>query len=83
MEDPMAVPGMWFAFGILFLFTAILIVVIWQIFSTRRANAALTRDDAYRKLAEQATSAQQRTADDLTDLRQRVERIEKILSQVE
>lgn len=83
MEDPMAVPGMWFAFGVLFLFTAILIVVIWQIFTSRRAHAALARDEAYRKLAEQATEVQQRTADDLTDLRQRVQRIEKILSEVE
>jgi hypothetical protein len=83
MEDPMAVPGMWFAFGMTVLFTIIITVVIWQLFATRRAHAVLTRDEAYRKLAEQATEAQQRTAEDLADLRQRIERIEKVLREVE
>lgn len=83
MEDPMAVWGMWFAFGIMLLLTVIVTVVIWQLFATRRAHAALARDDAYRKLAERATEAQQKTSEDLSDLRQRVERIEKLLSEVE
>lgn len=83
MEDPMAVPGMWFAFGIIFLFTVILIVVIWQLFATRRAHAELARDEAYRKLAEQSVETQQQTAADLADLRERIERIEKVLKEVE
>lgn len=83
MEDPMAVPGMWFAFGLLMLITVILVVVIWQLFATRRAHAALTRDEAYKKLAEQATEAQRKSAEDLADLRERVIRIEKMLKEVE
>jgi hypothetical protein len=83
MEDPMAVPGMWFAFGMTVLFTIIITVIIWQLFATRRAHAVLARDEAYRKLAEQATETQKKTAEDLTDVRQRIERIEKILKDVE
>jgi hypothetical protein len=83
MEDPMAVPGMWFAFGLMALITLILVVVIWQLFATRRAHAALTRDDAYKKLAEAATEAQRKSAEDLADLRERVIRIEKMLKEVE
>lgn len=83
MEDPMAVPGMTFAFGILALFTVIILVVVWQLFATRRAHAALTRDDAYKKLAEQATEAQQKSAEDLADLRERIIRIETMLKEVE
>lgn len=83
MEDPMAIPGMWFAFGLMALITLILVVVIWQLFATRRAHAALTRDDAYKKLAEQATEAQQKSAEDLADLRERIIRIETMLKEVE
>lgn len=83
MEDPMAVPGMWFAFGLITLITLILVVVIWQLFATRRAHAVLARDEAYRKLTEAVTEAQQRTSEDLADIRQRVERIEQVLKEVE
>jgi Tfp pilus assembly protein PilO len=79
----MAVPGMWFAFGLMLLITVILVVVIWQLFATRRAHAALARDEAYRKLAEQAVETQQKTAEDLADLRERIERIENVLKEVE
>ena len=83
VDDPMAVWGMWFAFGLMFLMTVIIVVIIWQLFASRRAHAALTRDDAYQKLAERATEVQQKTSEDLADLRQRMERIEKIISEVE
>jgi hypothetical protein len=83
VEDPMAVPGMWFAFGMMLLITSILIVVIWQLFATRRAHAVLARDEAYRKLAEQATESQGKTAEELADLRERIVRIEKVLKEVE
>lgn len=79
----MAIPGMWFAFGLILLMTAIIIVVIWQIFATRRAHAVIARDEAYRKLAEQVAKTQQRTAEDLADMRERLERIERVLKEVE
>jgi Tfp pilus assembly protein PilO len=83
MEDPMAVPGMWFAFGMTVLFTIIIVVVIWQLFATRRAHAAITRDEAYKKLVEEATKAQQQTAHDLEDLKMKVANIERMLKEVE
>jgi hypothetical protein len=79
----MAVPGMWFAFGLMLLITVILVVVIWQLFATRRAHAVLARDEAYKKLAEQAAETQQRTLEDLADLKQRVANIERVLKEVE
>lgn len=81
--DPTALWGMWFAFGLMLLITIIIVVVIWQLFSTRRAHAMLTRDEAYRKLAEEATEAQKQTARDLEDVRERLERIEQVLKEVE
>jgi hypothetical protein len=83
VEDPMAVWGMMFAFGLMLLITVILVVVVWQLFTTRRAHAVLARDEAFRKLAEQATDAQHKTAEDLADIRQRIERIERVLKEVE
>lgn len=81
--DPTAVWGMWFAFGLMLLITVIIVVVIWQLFATRRAHAALARDEAYRKLAEEATQDQQKTAEDMADVRERLERIEQVLKEVE
>lgn len=83
MEDPTAVWGMWFAFGLMLLFTIILVVVIWQLFATRRAHAVLARDEAYRKLAEQVAESQQQTAKDLAELKERVASIEQVLKEVE
>ena len=74
---------MLFAFGLMLLITIIIVVIIWQLFATRRAHAVLTRDEAYRKLAEESTHAQQLTAAELSDLRHRIERIEKVLQEVE
>jgi Tfp pilus assembly protein PilO len=65
------------------LIAAVVIVVIWQVFASRRALAMVARDEAYRKLAEQAAETQQRMVDDLADLRQRMASIEKILKEVE
>jgi uncharacterized membrane protein len=71
-------------------FTAIVIVVIAQVAATWRARMAVTKEDAYRLLAEQATQAQEQTArrlDDLTaelsDLRQRTTRMEGLLKEVD
>ena len=69
---------------------AIVIVLIWQIFATRRARAVLKREDEYRKLAERATVAQEqaaqgfsRVAAELEDLRARVAEMERVLKEVE
>ena len=74
---------------LLFLLLGVILLVVWQGFVTWRARASIARDDAYRKLAEQFSVAQQRTAeeqqkisDDLGDLRARVAAIEKLLREV-
>lgn len=68
-------------------------IVIWQIFKTAQSRMlaadAIARDDAYRRLAEQSATTQeqlatqqQRIADDMTELRERVGAIEKLLREV-
>jgi hypothetical protein len=44
---------------------AVIVVVVWQALATWRARIAVTREEAYRTLAEQ-------TANDLRELRERV-----------
>ena len=68
---------------------SIVIVLIWQAFGTWRARMSIAREEAYRKLAEENLSAQtrmavqqQRIADDLTSINERVEGIEKLLKEV-
>jgi hypothetical protein len=48
------------ALGSSVLFTAVLLVVIWQAAVTWRARAALAREAHYRQLAERATAAPRR-----------------------
>lgn len=81
--------GMIFVLGLLTLTTVLLVVFIWQIFATSRARASAAREEAYQKLAERATAAQESTAqeqqkisEDLRDLRTRVAAIEKLLREV-
>lgn len=69
---------------------AILIVIIWQHFATRRATAALLREDEYKKLAERGTAAQEHIAqelraasEELADLRGRVAEIERMMKEIE
>lgn len=88
--DWIAVFGMFFVLGILALSTIVIVVVIWQSFLTRRARMSVEREEAYRKLAEQATASQQKTAieeqkiaEGVEELRVRVAAIEKILRDVE
>ena len=68
---------------------AIVIVLIWQGLATWRARMSIAREEAYRKLAEENLSAQtrlsvqqQRIADDLTSINDRVANIEKLLKEV-
>jgi len=68
---------------------AIVIVLIWQGLATWRARMSIAREDAYRRLAEENLNAQtrlsvqqQRIADDLTSINERVAGIEKLLKDV-
>lgn len=83
----LVVGGMALTFGIA-------AIVIWQVFKTRQATiesrATIAREEAYRKLAEESTSIQNRTAAELShltegiaDLRVRVTNIERLLREVE
>jgi HAMP domain-containing protein len=65
-------------------------VVVSQVFATWRARVSAAREDAYRKLAEQATEAERRTADglertasELGELRARTAELERMLKEVE
>jgi len=76
------------SFGIIFA-TTIVTVAIWQAFGTGRAVVSARGETAYRKLAEQATEAQSRTAsaleravDELSDLRARTTELERLLKEV-
>ena len=78
--------GMIFALVMFALITVLIAVVVWQGFATWRARASVAREEAYRKLAEQSSAAQRRTAEeqqkiseDLGDLRAQVAAIEKLL----
>ena len=76
------------------LMAIIIMMVIWQVFRTRQATiesrATIAHEEAYRRLAEEATSVQNRTAAELNqltegmaDLRVRVTNIERLLREVE
>jgi len=83
----LVVGGMVLTFGLV-------AMLIWQIFRTRQATiesrATIAHEEAYRKLAEEATSLQNRTAAELghltegmADVRVRVTNIERLLREVE
>jgi cell division protein FtsB len=81
--------GMFFVLGILALITTLIVVVVWQTFVTWRARMSVEREEAYRKLADQATSALQKTAEEqekigegMEELRTRVAAIERMLREV-
>ncbi|MEL7567801.1 MAG: hypothetical protein AAGU27_23390 [Dehalobacterium sp.] len=79
--------GMSFALVILILVTIVAVILIWQLFKSWQikmaSRAEIARDEAYRKLAEEAVSVQKKIGEDLSDLRTRIESIEKILREVE
>jgi uncharacterized iron-regulated membrane protein len=58
---------------------ATILVLIWQGFATYRARASAARENAYRKLAEEASAAQKETAAALADIRPRIAAIEKLI----
>ncbi|SES40771.1 hypothetical protein [Actinokineospora terrae] len=68
----------------------LLTVIVWQVAASVRARAAVTRDAAYRDLAQRAVSAQEalvaelaETRAQLTDLRTRLGSVERVLTEVE
>ena len=65
-------------------------VLIWQIFSTGRTGLSAKREQRYQRLAEEAAETQRRTADalertaeELTQLRQQTGELERMLKDVE
>ena len=58
---------------------ALILILVWQGFATYRARASVAREDAYRKLAEEAAAAQKETAAALADIRPRIAAIEKLI----
>jgi len=72
------------------LVTVITVAIVWQVFATWRARMSVAREGAYRALAEEAASAQTRTAEaletatgDLADIRRRTAEMERLLKEVE
>ena len=75
--------------GILFI-TTVIVAAAWQIFATWRTRMLAAREDAYRKLAEEATSAQRQTAErldraveELAQLRQQTNELHRVLTEVD
>lgn len=68
---------------------AIVVVVSIQVAATWRARMSVAREDAYRRLAEQATNAQQETSRqlaaataELATIRERTTSLERLLKEV-
>ncbi|WP_344651762.1 hypothetical protein [Cryptosporangium japonicum] len=78
------------AFGITTFLTVVVTVLIWQLFGTWRAKAAPTREAEYRDLTAQVLRGQEESnrqladlSGQLTDLRTRMTRLERVLTEVE
>jgi hypothetical protein len=69
--------------GVFVLLTTVITVTVWQVASTRRAKAAVLRDQEYRTLAERAIAGQESTQRQLTELGGRMAEMERILKEVE
>lgn len=72
---------------VLVLLVPLAVVLVWQGFKTWQirttSRAEIARDEAYRKLAEEAISLQKKIAEDLSDLRIRIASIEKMFREVD
>ena len=72
---------------VLVIIVPLTVVLLWQGFKTWQmrtmSRVEIARDEAYRKLAEEAISVQQKMAEDLSDLRIRITSIEKMLREVD
>ena len=74
--------------GILFV-TIVLSVTIWQVLATGRAGLSSRRENAYRKVAEEAVEAQRRMSaqletavSELAHLRRQTSEVERMLKEV-
>lgn len=79
-----------FVLGALTILVTAGIIVVWQAFVTWRSRMSIAREEAYRNLAEQVAQAQGKTAEclekataDLSDLRQRMAEVERVLKEVD
>ena len=70
--------------------TVIVSVVVWQIFATGRTGLSAKRENAYRRLAEEATETQQtvgaaleKAVAELNDLNHRTSELERLIKEVE
>jgi hypothetical protein len=78
-----------FGFGFLALVTILIVVVVREIGSNKRAQAAIARDEAFKKLTERydtfsasAASTQERNATDIAEVKRRLGDIEELLRSV-
>lgn len=90
MNEPTSWSEAGIAIASILMVTAVITVVVWQIFGTWRARMVVSREEAYRKLAEEATALQRRIAEnqhriaeELADLRTRMTAVERLPREVE
>jgi biopolymer transport protein ExbB/TolQ len=82
--------GMFYPIVVIIGVIVIIVVVLWQGMNVAKTQIRGDQTEQYRKLAEQATSAEQKAADSqqkiaeaLEDMRTRLAAIEKLLSEVQ
>ena len=82
--------GTLFGLGFLLLVTAVTVVVIWQVAASIRARAAVSREQEYRRLADQALATQETAQrqlaelnDRMADIQTRMASLERVLKEVE
>lgn len=88
-DDGFGWPLAFFLVGLFLCLASVLVVGIWQGFSSYRARVSVAREGAYRQLADDAIRAQERTADrldravaELTEIRDRTAELERMLKEV-
>jgi ABC-type Fe3+-hydroxamate transport system substrate-binding protein len=82
--------GTLFGLGFMLLVTAVTVVVIWQVAVSIRARAAVSREQEYRRLADQAVATQEAAqrqlaelSDRMADVQARMASLERVLKEVE
>lgn len=91
---PVEFAGMGFVLVILTLLTVLIVSVVWQGFKSWQiktaSKAEIARDEAYRKLAAEAVSVQQKLAEDqqrmvkdLSEMKERINAMEKMLREID
>ena len=82
--------GTLFGLGFMLLVTAVTVVVIWQVAVSIRARATVSREQEYRRLADQAVATQETAQhqlaelnDRMADIQARMASLERVLKEVE